>query len=140
MTFLIFFLGFLGLLAVLHGVFDSNFKLCSFVVNGLIKGEIEKPSGRVDCDESLTWQCLNSNPEQVPFVFLVPLFHLENCVCLSRDVQVAGAAWRAMMRTMAGVGDLAQRTEDGRTGRVLGGRAVERSGGVVCSLHLAHGD
>ncbi len=35
-----------GLLAVLHGVLDSNFKLCAFVVNGLIKGEIEKPSGQ----------------------------------------------------------------------------------------------
>jgi hypothetical protein len=30
---------------VLHGVLDLNFKLCAFVVNGLIKGEIEKPSG-----------------------------------------------------------------------------------------------
>ncbi len=39
------FLTFLGLLAVLHGVLDSNFKLCAFIVNGLIKGEIEKPSG-----------------------------------------------------------------------------------------------
>jgi hypothetical protein len=29
---------------------------------------------------------------------------------------------------------------DGRTGRILGGRAVERSGGAVCSLHLARGD
>jgi hypothetical protein len=38
------FLGFLGLLAMLHGVLDLNFKLCAFVVNGLIK-EIEKPSG-----------------------------------------------------------------------------------------------
>jgi hypothetical protein len=37
---------FLGLLAVLHGVLDSNFKLYAFVVNGLIKGEIEKPSGQ----------------------------------------------------------------------------------------------
>jgi hypothetical protein len=37
-------LGFLGHLAVLHGILDSNFKLCVFVVNGLIKGEIEKPS------------------------------------------------------------------------------------------------
>jgi hypothetical protein len=37
--------GFLGLLAVLHGVLDLNFKLCVFVVNGLIKGEINKPSG-----------------------------------------------------------------------------------------------
>jgi hypothetical protein len=33
-----------------------------------------------------------------------------------------------------------QRTEDGRTGRVLGDRAVERLGGAVCSLHLARGD
>jgi hypothetical protein len=29
----------------LYGVLDSNFKLCAFVVNELIKGEIEKPSG-----------------------------------------------------------------------------------------------
>jgi hypothetical protein len=29
---------------------------------------------------------------------------------------------------------------DGRTGRVLSGRAVERSGGAVCGLHLACGD
>jgi hypothetical protein len=44
------------------------------------------------------------------------------------------------MRTVAGVGDLVQRTGYGRTGRVLGGRAVERSGGAVCGLHLARGD
>jgi hypothetical protein len=41
------FLDFLGLLAVLHGILDLNFKLCAFVVNGLIKGEIEKPSGHL---------------------------------------------------------------------------------------------
>jgi hypothetical protein len=35
-----------GLLAVLHGILDSNFKLYAFVVNGLIKGKIEKPSGK----------------------------------------------------------------------------------------------
>jgi hypothetical protein len=29
---------------MLHGILDSNFKLCAFVANGLIKGEIEKPS------------------------------------------------------------------------------------------------
>jgi hypothetical protein len=46
MTFLSFFC-FLGLLAVLYGVLDSNFKLCAFVVNGLIKGEIEKSSGQL---------------------------------------------------------------------------------------------
>jgi hypothetical protein len=41
---------------------------------------------------------------------------------------------------MAGVGDLEQRTEDGHTGRVLGGQAVERSGVAVCGLHCARGD
>jgi hypothetical protein len=35
---------------------------------------------------------------------------------------------------VAGVGDLVQRTRNGRTGQVLGGRVVERSGGVVCGL------
>jgi hypothetical protein len=39
-----------------------------------------------------------------------------------------------------GVGDLVQRTRDGHTGRVLSGRAIERSGGAVCSLHRARGD
>jgi hypothetical protein len=76
----------------------------------------------------------------VSFYFPFILFRLENRVCLSRGVQVASAAWRAAMRTVAGVGDQVQRTGDSRTGRVLGGRAVERSAGAVCSLHLARGD
>jgi hypothetical protein len=59
---------------------------------------------------------------------------------LSHGVQVAGAAWHATTRIVAEVGDLMQRTGDGRTGRVLGGRAVERSGGAVCGLHLTRGD
>jgi hypothetical protein len=59
---------------------------------------------------------------------------------LSCGVQVAGVAWCAVTRTVAGVGDLVQRTGDGHTGRVLGGRAVERSGGTMCGLHLACGD
>jgi hypothetical protein len=83
---------------------------------------------------------LNSNPGQFCFVFLLPLFHSENHICLSRGVQVVGAAWRAATRTVAGVGDLMQRTRDGRIGQVLGGRAVERSGGTVCGLHRARGD
>jgi hypothetical protein len=41
---------------------------------------------------------------------------------------------------MAGVGDLMQRIGDGRTGWVLGGRVIERSGGTVCDLHRARGD
>jgi hypothetical protein len=44
------------------------------------------------------------------------------------------------MRIVAGVGDLIQRTEDGRTGQVLGGRTIGRSGDAVCCLYLARGD
>jgi hypothetical protein len=55
-------------------------------------------------------------------------------------VQVATVAWHAVTRIVAGVGDLVQRTGDGHTGRVLGGRAIERSGGAVCGLHRARGD
>jgi hypothetical protein len=39
---------------------------------------------------------------------------------------MTGAAWRAVTRIVAGVGDLVQRTGDNRTGQVLGGRAIER--------------
>jgi hypothetical protein len=59
---------------------------------------------------------------------------------LSRGVQVTGVTCRAAMRIVAGVGDLVQRTEDGLTGRVLDGRAIKRSGGVVCGLHRACGN
>jgi hypothetical protein len=44
------------------------------------------------------------------------------------------------MRIVAGVGEIVQRTGDGRTGRILGGWAIERSGGAVCGLHHARGD
>jgi hypothetical protein len=33
-----------------------------------------------------------------------------------------------------------QRTEDGRTGQILGGWVIERSGDAVCGLHRARGD
>jgi hypothetical protein len=52
----------------------------------------------------------------------------------------AGATWRVATRIVAGVGDLVQRTEDGRTGQVLSGRAFERSGGAMCDLHRARED
>jgi hypothetical protein len=55
-------------------------------------------------------------------------------------VQVVGAAWYAATRIKTGVGDLVQRTGDGHTGWVLGGRVIERSGGAVCSLYRARGD
>jgi hypothetical protein len=60
-----------------------------------------------------------------------------NYVCLSRGVLVAGAAWCALTRIMAGVGDLMQRTGDDRTGRVLSGRAIE--GRVTsCAVYTVH--
>jgi hypothetical protein len=55
-------------------------------------------------------------------------------------VRVVGAAWRAVTSFVAGVGDLVQRTKDGHTGQVLGGRVIERSGGTVCGLRRARGD
>jgi hypothetical protein len=76
----------------------------------------------------------------VSFCFPLHLFHLENHVCLSHGTQVAGAAWGAATRIVVGVGDLVQRTGDGRTGWVLGGQVVKRSGGAMCGLHLARGD
>jgi hypothetical protein len=33
-----------------------------------------------------------------------------------------------------------QRIRDSRTGQVLGGQAIKRSGGTVCDLHRARGD
>jgi hypothetical protein len=72
---------------------------------------------------------------------VLPLFlvSLENRVCLSHGVQVVGAAWCVAMRIVVG-GDLVQRIRDGRTCRVLSGRAIERSGDAVCGLHRARGD
>jgi hypothetical protein len=55
-------------------------------------------------------------------------------------MQVLGAAWRAVTRIMAGVGDLVQRITDDHTGRVLGGRAIERLGVAMYGMHRAHGD
>jgi hypothetical protein len=40
---------------------------------------------------------------------------VENRICLSHGVQVTGAAWRAAIKIMTGVGDLVQRTGDSQT-------------------------
>jgi hypothetical protein len=57
---------------------------------------------------------------------------------LSRDVQEAGAAWRAAMRTVAGVGDLVQRT--GMVAQVrysVAGRSIGRvTPCAVCTWHV----
>jgi hypothetical protein len=53
---------------------------------------------------------------------------------------VAGAIWRAATMIVIRVGDLVQMTGDNRTSRVLSGRAIERSGDVVCGLHRVRED
>jgi hypothetical protein len=73
--------------------------------------------------------------------FVLPLScSLENHVCLSCGVQVTGVAWQTETRIVSGVGDLVQRTGDGRTGQILSGQAIERSGDAMCGLHRARGD
>jgi hypothetical protein len=73
-------------------------------------------------------------------VLPLSLFYLKNRICLNRGVQVTGAAWRAAMRIVIGIGDLVQRTWDGRTDRILGGRTIRRSGDAMCGMHHARGD
>jgi hypothetical protein len=72
--------------------------------------------------------------------YLYSLFRWRITFCLSRGVQVVGAACHAATRIVAVVGDLVHRIGDGRTDRVLGGRAIERSGDAVCGLHRARVD
>jgi hypothetical protein len=67
------------------------------------------------------------------------LVRLENHVSLSRGVQVAGLAWRAATRIVAGVGDLVRRTRDGQAH--VGYLVARRSGGrvtlcAVCTMHV----
>jgi hypothetical protein len=45
------------------------------------------------CDESLTCRCLKLNPGHFGGSTTISLFHVENRVCLSHDVQVTGETW-----------------------------------------------
>jgi hypothetical protein len=63
---------------------------------------------------------------------------VENHVCLSRGVQVTGAAWRVVTRIVAGVGDLVQRTGDDQA--QVGYSMTRQSRGhvmlcAVCTVH-----
>jgi hypothetical protein len=66
------------------------------------------------------------------------LFHVEKSMCLSRDVQMTGAAWRATTRIEAGVGDLVQRTGDGQAqvGYSVAGRSRGRV--MLCAVYTVH--
>jgi hypothetical protein len=118
----------------------SNFML--FVINGLIKGEIEKLSGQflgliVMCHWLVeVWIQI----WDISVILPLSLFHVENHVCLSRGVQVTGVAWQVATRIIAGVGDLVQRIGDGHIGWVLDGRTIKRSCDAMYDLHHTWGD
>jgi hypothetical protein len=69
----------------------------------------------------------------LPFIFV----HLKNHVCLSHGVHVAGAAWRAVTRIVAGIGELMQRIGDSRIGYSMAGRSRGRVAlCAVCTVHV----
>jgi hypothetical protein len=71
-------------------------------------------------------------------VLPLSLFRVENHVCLSLGMQVAGVVWRAAMRIMAGVGDLVQKTGDSQAqvGYLVAGQSGDRvTLCVVCTMH-----
>jgi hypothetical protein len=63
---------------------------------------------------------------------------VENRVCLSRGVQVTGAAWRAAMRIMVGVGDLVQRTGDGQAHVKYSVAGRSRGQVMLCAACTVH--
>jgi hypothetical protein len=73
-------------------------------------------------------------------VLPLSLYCVENRVCLSHGVHVAGAAWRAAMRIVVRLGDLVWRTGDGRTCWVFGDQTIGRLGDAVCGLHHTRED
>jgi hypothetical protein len=101
-----------------------------FVFNVLIEGEIEKPCGQFLCLIVMSHRLAEFEFESGIFqlFYLCFLSCVENPTCLSHGVQVAIVTWWAATRIVTGVGDLVQRTGNNRTGQVLGGRRVERSG------------
>jgi hypothetical protein len=66
------------------------------------------------------------------------LFHVEKRVCLSRDVWVTGAAWRASMRIEARVGDLLQRVGDYQAQVVYSVARRSRSQLMLCKVSTVH--
>jgi hypothetical protein len=66
------------------------------------------------------------------------LFRVEKRVCLSQDVYVTAAAWRAAMRIEAGVGDLVQRTGDGQVQVEYLVAERSRSRVMLCAICTVH--
>jgi hypothetical protein len=129
---------------MLHGVLNSNYKLCDFYCQWAHQGEIEKPSDQylgLICDDSLTCHGLNSNPGRFggSTTFILILCG-ESCLlvswCAGGRCGMAGSNKDRGRSRKPGADD---RGWSG-TGWILGGRTIERSGDAVCSLHHALGD
>jgi hypothetical protein len=66
------------------------------------------------------------------------LFHVEKHICLSRDMQVTGAAWWTAIMIETGVGDLVQMIENGQSqvGYSVAGRL--RCHVILCMVYTVH--
>jgi hypothetical protein len=93
------------------------------------------------CDESLTCQVLNLNPRyfdgSTTFTFVSCR---ESCLliswCTDDRCSITGSDENLGRSRRHGAEDWRWSS----TGRVLGGRMIERSGDAVCYLHREHGD
>jgi hypothetical protein len=77
--------------------------------------------------------------ESGTFSWFYPIiFLMENRVCLSYGVQVAGAAWRAVTRIMTEVGDMMRRIRDcqAQVGYLVAGRSKCRV--TLCAVCTTH--
>jgi hypothetical protein len=125
------------------GSWIQNLNFVPFIVNGLIKGEIEEPSGQYHgliCYESLICWGLNSNLEHFS------CFYLYLGSCGESRLLISLCVWDRC--------DMADNDDDlGRsrrhgaddwgwssTHRVLGGRTIGRSGNIVWGLYREQGD
>jgi hypothetical protein len=132
-----------GLLAVLHGVLDSNFKFCVFCCQWTYQGEDWETKWSVPwfhCDESLTCHGLNSNLRHFRDSTLYLCSGGESRLlvswCSDSSCNMAGSDEDRGRSRRPGVENRGWSS----TGRVPGGRAIMRSGDTVCGLYRAHGD
>jgi hypothetical protein len=139
MTFLSFF-GFWSSRCASWGLGFDIQTLCFLVVNGLIKGEIEKPSVQylgLICNESLTYRCLNSNLRHFgSFTFILVSCGESRLLiswCAGSRCDMAGGEEDHGRSRRLSVEDRGWSS----TGRVLGGRMIGRLGDTVCGLYRA---
>jgi hypothetical protein len=114
-----------------------------FVINGLIKGEIKKPSGQylgLICDKSLTCRGLHSNPRYFDSFTLSFGSYRESCLlvlwCAGDRCGMVDSDEDLDRSRRSGAEDRGWSS----TGWVLGGRTIGSSGDTVYGLYRAQGD